>query len=157
LPAGLLQSLADFLTVEGCSGAVFLHDFDGPLFAALEGGVLPAAGQTLATAANGETPFAGRGFQHAIVLVVAERTLDRVIQPLIRVVARLAAETLAAAANGKPVVTGPRVNNLVVIHAALRTLHSWLATPIDNLPVVRTRSSYQEPVRATNGRGSNCL
>src|SRR5262249_18329080 len=109
--------------LEGSAAAVFLDDFDHPLFAALEGRVLAAAREAFSLAADGKAPFAAIGFQHAVVVFVAKRTADRLVDPLIGVVAALAGQTFAPPTDGEAVVAGARVDHAIVVDTAGGTLH----------------------------------
>jgi hypothetical protein len=129
-PAGFLQTLPKLMPVERGARAVFLDDFDRAFFAAFEGGVLPAAGETLAMPANRKAAFADFRFDDAICIVMAEGTLYRVVHTLVGVVTPLARQALAATANRIAVLTRPRVNHLVVVDAANGALHKTLMAEV---------------------------
>ncbi len=113
----------DLLPLERHAYAVFLDDLQRPLLATLERRILLAARQALAPPAHRKASFAGQGLQHAVVVVLTERALHRIVGAFIGVVTRLAAQTLAPPANGKTIVTGSGVDHPIVIDTARRTFH----------------------------------
>lgn len=125
-PACLFQSDLDLVPIECGTGAVLLDDFEYTLLRAFESNELALTGQAFSLAPAGK-PILGRAaLQDPIIVLVAVRAADRIVNSLVGTVASLTVQALAATPDCRTILAGSRVSHAIVVVSALRAFHGFI-------------------------------